>query len=359
MTNQIEQIKTLYCHDFASFISFAFREVFPEKSYIHNWHVEVLADYIARCARGEIKRLIINAPPRSLKSFCASIALPAWLLGKYPNMEILCTHSSSNLMTDLEDKTKKLMQSDRYRSLFPSTDIIKNQKNITLSHGRSRKAVTTSKDLTGIGANMIIIDDALSAGKAQDQASRDKVNKWYDANIYQRLNSKSDASIIVVMQRLHDEDLTKYLLQKNEKWTVLNLPAIADNDESWELSNGRVYYRKKYEALNPNMESHEQLQECLHHVGYYNFAMQYQQGTYNLANSYNGYYNMFVPTNKNPNRPTGIYKISVSKVMLNKIFGIGKNPLVVPPEDLYTDEEFQAMAMAQQERLIAESRRID
>lgn len=357
MASKSEQIKTLYRHDFASFIPFAFRELHPGLPYLQNWHIEVMADYLARCARGEIKRLIINVPPRSLKSLCASIAFPAWLLGKYPDMEILYAHCSPDLLEELEEKTLMLMQSSRYQSLFPAAAIMKSRKDILLSHGGSRKAVTTSNDLTGRGAGMVIIDDALSASHAKDKASRDKVNKWYDANIYQRLNNKSDAVIIVVMQRLHPDDLTGHLLRKGEDWSVLSLPAIAAEDERWELSNGGVYVRKKGEALHSEMESREQLMECLHTVGAFNFAMQYQQATYVPTGNASGYCNGFVPLNKDRKRPGGFLKIPETTIMLSEIFGAGQNPLLVTPEHSHTNEEWEALLIAQQRRLIAEADR--
>ncbi len=355
MTNKSAQIKMLYRHDFASFIAFAFREIYPGIPYVHNWHIDVIADYLIRCTRGEIKRLIINVPPRSLKSFCASIAFSAWLLGKFPNMEIMHAHHSADLLQELESKTQTLMGSNRYQALFPSVKILKSQKDILLSHGGSRKAVTTSNDLTGRGAGIIIIDDALSANHAMDKAHREKINRWYDANIYQRLNNKADAAIIIVMQRLHTDDLTGHVLQKNENWTVLNLPAIAAEDERWELSNGIVYTRKKGEALNPRMESHEQLIKCLHTVGAFNFAMQYQQATYTPTGNASGYCAGYIPLNKCPTQPNGFFQVPETTIMLSEIFGIGQNPLYVNPENLYTDEEWETMVSAQQRRLIAEA----
>ena len=117
----IEDYQRILRHDLSSFIRFSFQTLLPRAEYHHNWHIDVMAHQLTKVVNGECKRLIINMPPRMLKSHCASIALPAWLLGRDPSKRILYLHSGKALGRDLEDQCYDLMMSRRYRALFPGT----------------------------------------------------------------------------------------------------------------------------------------------------------------------------------------------------------------------------------------------
>ena len=97
--------------DLSSFIQKAFQVVSPADTYKHNWHVDLIADRLERCYRGEIKRLIITVPPRSLKSICASVAFPAWVLGKDPSRKLICASYSSELASKLARDSRAVMES--------------------------------------------------------------------------------------------------------------------------------------------------------------------------------------------------------------------------------------------------------
>ena len=126
---------------------------------------------------------------------------------------------------------------------------------------------------------MVIVDDPLGATYADDNNRRESMNAWYDQNIYQRLNRKQDGVVIVLMQRLHVDDLTGHLLKK-DGWEVLSLPAIAMKDESFTLSNGRIVGRQKGEALSTVREGREQLREAMLRMGAKAFMSQFQQDPY-------------------------------------------------------------------------------
>jgi predicted phage terminase large subunit-like protein len=134
--------------------------------------------------------------------------------------------------------------------------------------------------LTGRGADILIIDDPLKPEEAASEVERKKVNDWYDHTLLTRLNDKRDGRIIVIMQRLHQNDLTGHLLEK-EHWKVLRFPAIADEDETFSVptpfGNVRTYSRKTGEALHPEREDLATLEQMKSNLGSYNFAGQYQQ----------------------------------------------------------------------------------
>ena len=262
-----EQIAALYRSNFSAFVRFAFHEMHPGQRLVEAQHIDVLADHLARVARGEITRLIINMPPRSLKSFATSIALPTWLLGKNPNRQIISVAGTKELAADFEAATKALVASSRCRALFPHLKLEGRSGDLRLPHGGRRIAATVGGTLIGRGADLIVIDDPIAPAHVHDAARRNAVKKWFDAEVIQRLNDKKTGAVIVVMQRLHVDDLAGHLLGGEQPWVHLNMPAIAMTDERWELSDGRVYLRRKGQALAPDIEGRRQLYDRMLDIG--------------------------------------------------------------------------------------------
>jgi len=273
-----EDMQKLYKHDFCSFTQFAFNELNPHIKYTHNWHINVIAEALAKVESGAIKRLIINLPPRMLKSHCASISFPAWVLGRDPTKNILCITGSNDLGSDLEDNFYRLVKSNRYRALFSQIAYSQSSRRISTQFGGFRKSACMETSLTGVGADVVIIDDPISTSKAMDESERKNVNLTFDQNIYQRLNDKHDGAIIIVMQRLHENDLCGHILQKSSDWHHINLPAFAVEDEEWILSSGKMIKRKKWDALHPERESYQELVNLRYKIGAHAFAYQFLQG---------------------------------------------------------------------------------
>ena len=204
--------------------------------------------------RGEIRKLIINIPPRNLKSFITSVCLPAYLLGKDPQKEIVCVSYSSDLANKLSRDTKSIMEMPFYKDIFATRIGRKNTEDMfeTTKHG-SRAATTVQGALTGLGGNYLVLDDPCSAADVLSDVKRKNLNDWFQNTFLSRLNDKKEGVMIVIMQRLHEEDLTA-ILEKQGGWEVLSLPAIAEKDESFVLSDGRIVGRKAGEVLNPEHE---------------------------------------------------------------------------------------------------------
>jgi predicted phage terminase large subunit-like protein len=142
-----------------------------------------------------------------------------------------------------------------------------------------RLATSVGGVLTGRGGDFIIIDDPLKPDEAVSETQRNAVNDWYQHTLYSRLNNKETGCIIIIMQRLHEDDLVGHVLQQGE-WKVLRFPAIATDDESHvirTLYNTRTVQRRPGEALHPERESLEILRNIRSIQGEYNFAGQYQQ----------------------------------------------------------------------------------
>jgi predicted phage terminase large subunit-like protein len=140
-----------------------------------------------------------------------------------------------------------------------------------------RKSTSISGALTGLGGNIFIIDDPQKAADAQSDARRKTLNEWFSHTLASRLDNKETGAIILVMQRVHMDDLSGYLMGASNEWTVLSLPAIAEEDERILIGDQAFYRRRAGEALHPDFESIATLEKIRHDVGSEIFAAQWQQ----------------------------------------------------------------------------------
>ena len=266
-------------HDLTTFIHRTFQTLAPAQRYHHNWHIEAMAWHLQQCAKGEIKRLLITLPPRHLKSICASVAFPAWLLGQDPSRRIVCASYSADLASKHAQDCRAVMESDWYRRVFPHTRLGREKNTemnfVTTRHGY-RYSTSVGGTLTGRGGNLIIIDDPIKPEDAMSEAKRSAVNDWFDRTLYSRLDDKRDDVIVSIMQRLHVEDLAGYVLAK-EPWVELNLPAVAEVEDQIPIGPDQVYTRREGELLHEAREPREVLDRLKSALGSFNFSAQYQQ----------------------------------------------------------------------------------
>jgi predicted phage terminase large subunit-like protein len=267
--------------DLGYFAERCFAELNPQAAFLTNWHIEVIAAKLAAVHEGKIRRLIINLPPRHLKSLMASVAFPAWCLGLDPSAQILCVSYAQDLADKLARDARSIMMSDWYRRIFPTRLAAHRQavqEFITTRQGY-RLATSTGGVLTGRGADIILIDDPLKPEEALSEAQRKTANEWYDSTLYSRLNDKRHGAIVIIMQRLHEDDLVGHVLAQ-EPWEVLSFPAIAESDEVHRIETiwgPRCFRRGPGEALHPEREPLDTLDRIRRTIGEYNFAGQYQQ----------------------------------------------------------------------------------
>ena len=216
--------------DIKSFLIKVFETLHPNKKMISNWHLDLMIEYLKAIESGDMKRLIVNLPPRSLKSICVNVAWPAWLLGQSPNIKIIAVSYNQQLSEKHSIDCRIIMQSDWYKKLFPETVLARgtNSKFVTTYRG-FRFATSTGGTLTGEGADVIIIDDPTSAAAAFSNKQRRKTYEWFKSCLLSRLNDSKNGKIVLVMQRLHADDLTGMLLKSDTKdtWKVLKIPAVS------------------------------------------------------------------------------------------------------------------------------------
>ena len=243
---------TLYRRDFPSFLAKAFGVLEPGQTLTLDWPHEAMAHELGRCADGLNTRLIMTMPPRSLKSTTASVAWPAYLLGIDPTAKIMCVSYSEELAKLHSRNTRRLMESAFYRSLFPATRLVKgSETELETTLGGLRYATSVGGTVTGRGADWIIIDDPSKAEDAQSKQALEKVIAFYKHTLSTRLNSPTKGRIVLVMQRLHEEDLAGDLIASPEEWHVLTLSARATEYSEIPIGPKTVHPRNVGDLLDP------------------------------------------------------------------------------------------------------------
>lgn len=278
MTSQ-RLLQAVLRQNLSAFTERSFNEVNSGKTYRHNWHLDALAWKLTQVADGKIKRLLITLPPRSLKSVSASVALPAWILGRRPETRIICASYGLDLAVDHANACRAIMKTPWYRQLFPQMQIDPRKDTETefrTTRGGYRLSTTVGGSLTGRGGSIIIIDDPMKAADASSEAARNRVKTWFDETLLSRLDDKKDDAIILVMQRLHVDDLAGHVLSRGD-WDHLDLPAVADREEIIQTGPYAFHERKIGELLQPEREPKHVLDELRASMGSAAFSAQYQQ----------------------------------------------------------------------------------
>jgi len=286
-----EPLKTaIVRQDLSSFIYQCFKELNPTTLYLPNWHIELIASRLVDVLEGKTTRLIINVPPRSLKSVMVSVAFVAWALGHHPSLQLICASYGQDLADKLAQDCRRIMQSEWYQRLFGVT-LVGGRPPVAdfrTSASGGRFATSVGGVLTGRGGDIIIIDDPLKPDSAMSDAERQNANDWFDHTVMSRLNDKKTGAVIIIMQRLHQDDLVGHVLEQGY-WDVLSLPAIAEVEQRFVIKSifgEREIVRKVGDLLHPEREPIEVLEKLRATLGEYNFAGQYQQSPTPLGGSY-------------------------------------------------------------------------
>ena len=229
---QLERLEA--CH--ANFLDFV-KTMWPE--FITGRHHQIIAEKLERVAAGELKRLIVNMPPRHTKSEFASFLFPAWMIGKNPAMKIIQATHTTELAVGFGRKVKNLLDRDDYREIFSETRLAVDSKasgRWDTERGGMYYAVGVGSNLAGRGGDLIVIDDPHSEQTAMSTNGFDDAWDWYTGGPRQRL--QPNGAIVLVMTRWSDKDLTGQLIRSQarerdaDQWEVVELPAIMPSGKS-------------------------------------------------------------------------------------------------------------------------------
>lgn len=265
--------------DFGSFLNKVFGITNPGTPYLRNWHIDLMGEYLEAVRLGHIKRLVINLPPRSLKSVCVNVAWPAWILGKTPYARVISASYSQILSVKHSLDCRSVVSSEFYKNLFPGTVVSpgRNQKSkFSTTENGFRFATSVGGSVTGEGGDFLIIDDPHNPAHIKSKILRDKVIEWFEQTFVTRLNDKGKGCVVLVMQRLHKEDLSGFLLSGDKNWERLKIPVRAGEDIIYSIGKKEFLF-KKGGNLHSERDSEEILTRLEKEVGLENFAAQYMQ----------------------------------------------------------------------------------
>ena len=268
----------LYRVNFGAFAYAAYEVVHPHEPLCPNWHIDCICHHLAAMEAGRLPaRLIVNLPPRSLKSYLVSVAWVAWLLGRRPSLRIICASYSEELAHKFSRDCRALMESRFYKRVFPTRLNPKKSTETefeTTKRG-SRLATSVGGTLTGRGGDIFIIDDPTKANDANSQVALKGANEWFRNTALSRLNDQSKSLVVVTQQRLHTDDLSGVLIERG--WPSLVIPAIATESQDYAVADREVYHRPAGQLLQPDRDRPEAIEEIKLSVGSRIFAAQYQQ----------------------------------------------------------------------------------
>lgn len=206
----------------------------PSTQYRHGWHIEIISRHLESVARFEIPKLIINIPPRHMKSILASVMFPAWVWLKNPERRFIYASYAQALATRDSVKTRTLIESPEYQSLFkPDWSLSSDENQKTLfSNTRSgvRLSIGVGGGITGQGGDFIFVDDPVNALDAHSEVTREEANRWHDTVLSSRINDPQRNAKVIIMQRLHESDLTGHVLKKEGRYESLILQAKYNPD---------------------------------------------------------------------------------------------------------------------------------
>ena len=258
---QLERVEA--CHD--EFIPFV-KSMWPE--FIAGRHHYIIAEKLEQIARGEIKRLIINMPPRHTKSEFASYLFPAWMIGRKPEMKIIQATHTTELAVNFGRKVKNLLETEEYQEIFEDCELSADSKasgRWDTKSGGMYYAVGVGSNLAGRGGDLIVIDDPHSEQTAMSASGFENAWEWYTAGPRQRL--QPGGAIVLVQTRWSEKDMTGNLIRQMTKdsmadqWEVVELPAILPSGEpTW-----------------PEFWKREELEQVKASVPAYQWNAQYQQ----------------------------------------------------------------------------------
>jgi predicted phage terminase large subunit-like protein len=246
----------------AAFFRASWNVLEPGKDLEWSWHYDLIGEYLQAAFLRQIRRLIINVPPRTAKSSEATICFPAWVWTRQPGMRFLTASHSSGLSGDHSAARRRLIESRWYQNLWPlefTRDTNRRDQYRNTAQGEMIATSVGSSEALGKGGDILIVDDAMNPAEARSAAKIKELHEWFPNVFRQRLNDPATGVIIVIEQRTGENDLTGWL-KTNEpgQWqdVVVPLEAPARKEYSFPIS-GKVHARETGDVLQPRRHTPE------------------------------------------------------------------------------------------------------
>ena len=268
-------------NSFYQFVATFWDIIIPDDP-VYNWHIEYLCNELqilgerVKDRKPKLYDLIINIPPGTTKSTIATVMYPVWCWVIDPTQRFISSSHNLELSTEHAVKSRDLIRSSRFQRYFDNIEIKQdqdNKRNYQNNYGGGRVVASVGSSITGKHAHQLIIDDPTDPEQANSEVERNKANRWHDTTLSTRKIDKAITPTILIMQRLHEKDLTGHLLSKGKKIKHICLPAeVSDLVSPKELK--RNY---KQGLLDPVRLNKDVLREVRLDLGSYGYANQFEQ----------------------------------------------------------------------------------
>jgi predicted phage terminase large subunit-like protein len=267
---------------FSHFVQGAWDVLEPQTKLLWNWHHDLICEYLTAAERGEIRRLIINIAPRSTKSLLATVSFPDWIWTKTPSARFLFGSYAETLATKHSLLRRNLIESDWYQGgwghKFKLAGDLNKKTEFANNKTGQMKSTGIKGSITGEGGDYIIIDDPHNPKGAESDADREATLQNFDLAWSNRLNNKKTGRIILIMQRLHHQDLTGHLIAKNLGYEVVKIPTVCERKTivTFPIS-GKEIVREAGSFMHAERDGYEEIEQAKKDLGSYGFAGQHQQ----------------------------------------------------------------------------------
>lgn len=219
----LDELKRLKCErSLLAFTVEMWEELEPGTPLVTGWVMEAICQHLEAVERGDIKRLLINVPPGFMKSMLVSVFFPAWLWGprRSAHKRIISTSYGQDLAIRDNLRCRQLMESEKYRRWWGSEFEFSGDQNAKVRYENTRRgfrqAASTGSALTGHRGDILIVDDPHSVKSAESEAERKDTLSWFGETLPTRFNNQKEGVMIVIMQRLHEQDVSGFILEGGE-----------------------------------------------------------------------------------------------------------------------------------------------
>lgn len=268
--------QVLIRQNLGAFVRAAFHDSFGE-TLVAEPYIDPLCFALQEATEATTSRLLINIPPRHLKSFSASVCLPAFQLGKNPSWKIMVVVYGAELGSDLMRQFREITGSRWYRATFPECafETLRDDAVFTTAGG-SLRYVSVGGSVTGLGVRLLIVDDIIKAQEAGSAVRREAVERFVQQTCMTRFDDPRETRVIVISQRLHVHDLASRLLEQG-RYSHLNMPSIADRRIVLPTYGGRKVVWRPGQLLAPTRFPQSELDRLREEMGEGAFSAQYLQ----------------------------------------------------------------------------------
>jgi predicted phage terminase large subunit-like protein len=239
------------------FVHEAWHLLEPVSTLVWNWHLDLICEYLTlirdenfKSACGDLEGIIFNVPPRTMKSLLISVFFPIWAWISKPSRRFMFVSYSEKLSTQHSVFRRSIIESPWYQKDWGSAFTLSRDQNVKSHYENSERGVMFSTGMqataTGMGGDILIFDDPLNPEQAISQVEREAVNLRFDTTFRSRINDPATGVKIIIMQRLHELDLTGHVLaRESSRWKHVSLSAVAEKDQPWEFPKSKEIKSQK------------------------------------------------------------------------------------------------------------------